>query len=229
MQNSASLRAKRERYKERGRLLSCSNCQRPRHPGWIWCVRCGKRCIWYGHPKQLKVTPQELQPFKKSARAFLKIHKNHPGIATAIRLIDSWTLVCDQKASKSPAEKQAALLHRSGIQGPKILPRLLAVAFYQEAHPRAFCSHQAYLFALARAVFSLLPRRVKTGRLSTRTLREGGSFLNHHLGILLLNAARTPFNRAPDISSGPEIKPQPPERCTVVRKLLKSGSLRTDN
>lgn len=219
---SVAARRKRLRWLERTRHKSCDNCGGRRDTYRVLCTTCSGRQKRHGHPSQTRITADTLWPFEKAGRAFIRRHRRkHKGIATATQWLDRLTRTT-----------QRGVLHRYGVTGAQLLPRLLGMAFLHEELPGSFQDHEAYRFALARSVLARGHRvpEFAMQRPSSVTLRSLGHLILDNIGALLLNAGRSwsasQFNRTrrplpPDQTQ----QTTPPPRASV-RTI--GGSMRTD-
>ena len=208
------------KFRETNARKPCDECGKPRKGMWLHCSPCHHRRRRLGHPGQSRLTLIELDPYLREARRFLRENPKHSGITTALEVLDRWL-----RLSQQPHLKRAYL---SGLTGKVLLPRFLALAFYQEAHPKFFKSHDAYLFALARPVLCsrLLKKPTAIDKTpTTKVLRATGLTITKLVGPLLLNASRTWLaNRPPDPIPNPN--PQSPKPRTITRTSF-SGSILT--
>lgn len=178
---------KRARYLERnaGRPCEFTGCHRPRHQTSRWCSNHARKVAAYGHPKGAPLTRADLAPFNRDVAAFLKRQAGNEFIAAAEAEL---TLFIRTELPR---------LREAGIDGPKVLPLLLAVWTLNDFAPLK--SDDAFTFALARAVLTTVPRqtyRSRTGALRShplraRVLRKVGSFVRSHpLSTFLSTAAK---------------------------------------
>lgn len=167
----------RLRYRERNSFRNCDWCKKPRgKTSASFCYRCKRRAQRNGHPGQEWLPVSHLRHYRRAAKSFLLEHRAHAGIPEAILRLD-------------------ALCHRYGlsihnITGKTVLPRILAVAFIDQQQPTRFRSHDAYRWALAKALMGGWRRVPSRGKIPPKKLRTCGQEILDSIGPLLLNASR---------------------------------------
>lgn len=193
---------RRHREKNRHRQCAVSSCFKQCFNSSQYCANHARRKQQYGHPEGVPITRQDLKPYVKAAKQFLKKHKDHKAVTTAILILDEFLSQGALLAEEYPENKsffELRRLHDNGLKGKEALAVLCAVWLYAHSNARRLPDDIRLTYALSRALLGSRPQVVRNvtyclgkerrhyGKPGASVHSEIGKALRDKLGIFFVN------------------------------------------
>jgi len=179
--------------------LKCSveGCTDRRHAMSSYCRNHREKNRRNGAPTALAIRPNELAPYEKIARKFLRFKADHPAIIAAIKWADEWLQSAALGEKHVPAQRFMQAAYDRNVSGFTIIARVLAVYLYHSYQSRRLdggmpLRHAVgkYILNLAKLTYTSPAGKTYPTKQSARNIREAGDYCLSTLAKWLINASR---------------------------------------
>jgi hypothetical protein len=165
----------------------------------IYCKQHQAKVYAHGSWDGRGLRRHEYKDTRRDVRLFVEVHREHPGIAAAIRWARDWLASATSGTPGTPALEDMQRLARHGTEAVEIIAEAIAVWLAIDSRPWQFKSQVQIIKALGNAVLHLAPRirrstwkpRGTSGSsyrpITAGAKREAGSYLLDTLVPLFCN------------------------------------------
>jgi hypothetical protein len=194
-------------YRDKNKRTQCevNGCFKVRHNSSQYCANHARRAQAYGHPDGRPISHKELEPYLKTAKAFLKTYADRKSTRSAIHILDALLTHGSAMATDEPDDtlcRELKRLRDGNVTGKEMLEVLSAVWLYSFNQPHWLPDDSRLTFALSRALLQTRPQTIRQisyawGRERRSYYKPGasvhrplGQLIRDKLGLFFINMTR---------------------------------------